>query len=141
MGSARVVAWGAIGTLLITFPMYFLLQFATFPILVGTMIIGGILPTMSWAALGGLMNDLFPDHFRYSALSVSYAVAATVGGFVPLVTLSLGEASGYAWWHPGIVLAILSIATLVAAFAASRMRAVPEVGDPEQLETQAASAS
>jgi MFS family permease len=141
VGSARVVAWGALGTLLITFPMYYLLQFATFPILVGTMIIGGILPTMSWAALGGLMNDLFPDHFRYSALSVSYAVAATVGGFVPLVTLSLGEASGYAWWHPGIVLAILSIATLVAAFAASRMRPVPEVGDPEQLETQAASAS
>src|SRR5919112_1567045 len=69
IGSAKVVAWGALGTLLITFPMYFLLQFATFPILVGTMIIGGILPTMSWAALGGLMNDLFPDHFRYSALS------------------------------------------------------------------------
>ena len=48
-----------------------------------TMIIGGILPTMAWAALGGLMNDLFPDHFRYSALSFSYAIAATVSGFVP----------------------------------------------------------
>ena len=83
IGSARVVAWGALGTLLIAFPMYFLLQFATFPILVGTMIIGGILPTMSWAALGGLMNDLFPDHFRYSALSIAYAIAATVSGFVP----------------------------------------------------------
>ena len=73
-----------------------------------TMIIGGILPTMSWAALGGLMNDLFPDHFRYSALSISYAIAATVSGFVPVVTLALGEATGFAWWHPGVVLAILS---------------------------------
>jgi MFS family permease len=139
IGSARVVAWGALGTLLITFPMYFLLQFATFPILVGTMIIGGILPTMSWAALGGLMNDLFPDHFRYSALSVSYAIAATVGGFVPLVTVALGEATGYVWWHPGIVLAVLSAVTLVAAWAAGRMPVVPESGDPEQqLEPQAA---
>src|SRR5690606_33066466 len=43
IGSARLVAIGAVGTLLIAFPMYFLLQFATFPILVGTMIIGGIL--------------------------------------------------------------------------------------------------
>ena len=137
VGSARVVAWGALGTLLITFPMYFLLQFATFPILVATMIVGGILPTMSWAALGGLMNDLFPDHFRYSALSVSYAIAATVGGFVPLVTVALGEASGYAWWHPGIILAVLSIATLVASLAAARMRPVPEVGDPEQVEATA----
>ncbi|MDR6907322.1 MFS family permease [Agromyces sp. 3263] len=135
IGSARVVAWGALGTLLITFPMYFLLQFATFPILVGTMIIGGILPTMSWAALGGLMNDLFPDHFRYSALSLSYAIAATVGGFVPLVTLALGEATGYAWWHPGVILALLSAVTLISAWAASRMPPVPEVGDPDVVAT------
>ncbi|WP_394551789.1 MFS transporter [Agromyces sp. MMS24-JH15] len=121
IGSAQVVAWGALGTLLIAFPMYFLLQFATFPILVGTMIVGGILPTMSWAALGGLMADLFPDHFRYSALSVSYAIAATIGGFVPLVTAALGEGTAYAWWHPGIVLAILSVVTLLASVAAARM--------------------
>ncbi len=128
IGSARVVFWGALGTLLITFPMYFLLQFATFPILVATMIIGGILPTAAWAALGGLMNDLFPDHFRYSALSISYAIAATVSGFVPAVTLLIGGASGFAWWHPGVVLAILSAITLVAAWAAGRRPVEPESG-------------
>jgi len=121
IGSAQVVLWGALGTLVITFPMYWMLQFATFPILVGTMIIGGILPTMSWAALGGLMNDLFPDHFRYSALSVSYAIAATVSGFVPLITVALGQATGYAWWHPGIILGAMSAVTLVTAWAASRL--------------------
>ncbi|MBU4464969.1 MAG: MFS transporter [Actinobacteria bacterium] len=128
IGSARVVAWGALGTLLIAFPMYYLLQFATFPILVATMIIGGILPTMSWAALGGLMNDLFPDSFRYSALSISYAIAATVSGFIPLVTTALGTATGFAWWHPGVILAVLSAVTLVAAWAAARRPVVPEVG-------------
>ncbi|GAA1965767.1 MFS transporter [Microbacterium deminutum] len=128
IGSARVVFWGALGTLLIAFPMYYLLQFATFPILVATMIIGGILPTMAWAALGGLMNDLFPDHFRYSALSISYAVAATVSGFVPAVTLVIGGATDFAWWHPGVVLAILSAITLVAAWAAARRPMEPESG-------------
>jgi len=132
IGSARVVAWGALGTLLITFPMYFLLQFATFPILVATMIVGGILPTMSWAALGGLMNDLFPDRFRYSALSISYAIAATVSGFVPAVTLAIGEGTGFAWWHPGVVLAPMAVITLVAAVAASRRRPEPELAtEPE----------
>ncbi len=126
IGSAKVVAWGALGTLLITFPMYFLLQFATFPILVATMIVGGILPTMSWAALGGLMNDLFPAHFRYSALSIAYAVAATISGFIPLATVALGNATGFAWWHPGVVLAILSAVTLVAAWIAVRRRPVAE---------------
>ncbi|HET6300249.1 MFS transporter, partial [Microbacterium sp.] len=144
IGSAQVVLWGALGTLLITFPMYWLLQFATFPILVGTMIVGGILPTMAWAALGGLMNDLFPDHFRYSALSVSYAFAATVSGFVPLVTTALGGATDFAWWHPGIVLAVMSAITLVAAWAAARLartRPVPEAGPaPEEIETPVAAA-
>lgn len=135
IGSARVVLWGAVGTLLITFPMYFLLQSATFPILVGTMIVGGILPTMAWAALGGLMNDLFPDHFRYSALSFAYALAATISGFVPLLTLRLGESTGYAWWHPGVVLAILSTITLVSAWLAARRPAEPELASAPETAT------
>ncbi|WP_240638578.1 MFS transporter [Microbacterium sp. ABRD28] len=118
VGSARVVAAGALGTLLITFPMYFLLQFSTFPILVATMIIGGILPTMSWAALGGLMNDLFPDRFRYSALSFAYALAATISGFIPSLTFEFGLATGNAWWHPGVILAVMSAVTLVSAVTA-----------------------
>jgi MFS family permease len=132
IGSARVVMWGALGTLLITFPMYFLLQSATFPILVGTMIVGGTLPTMAWAALGGLMNDLFPDNFRYSALSFAYALAATVSGFVPFLTLGLGAATDFAWWHPGVVLAALSAVTLAAAWLASRRVPEPELAtEPE----------
>ena len=119
IGSARVVALGAIGTLLVAFPMYYLLQFSTFAILVGTMIIGGILPTLSWAALGGLMADLFPGDIRYSALSIAYSIAALISGFVPAITAGLGTATGNAWWHPGIVLGVMSAITLVGAIAAS----------------------
>ncbi|KRC50927.1 MFS transporter [Leifsonia sp. Root227] len=132
IGSARVVAIGAIGTLIIAFPMYFLLQYATFPILVGSMIIGGILPTLSWAGLGGLMSDLFPSDVRYSGLSVAYSIAALLTAFVPALTLILGNATGNAWWHPGIVLGIMSVITLVAAlFAARRRPIIDEVVAPE----------
>ncbi|MEO6941678.1 MAG: MFS transporter [Terrimesophilobacter sp.] len=127
IGSARVVAIGAVGTLIITFPMYWMLQFATFPILVGTMIIGGILPTLAWAGLGGLMSDLFHGPVRYSALSISYSVAAVVSGLIPLATSALSQATGAAWWHPGIVLALLSVLTLVAALIAQRIRVRDEV--------------
>ena len=128
IGSARLVAIGAVGTLLIAFPMYFLLQFATFPILVGTMIIGGILPTMSWAGLGGMLADLFPGRFRYSAISFAYSLAAVISGFVPALTLLVGEASGFAWWHPGIVLSVMSLVTAVSAFAATRfVRPIDEI--------------
>jgi MFS family permease len=122
IGSARVVAIGAAGTLLIAFPMYFLLQFATFQILVATMIIGGILPTLAWAGLGGLMANIFGGPVRYSALSIAYAIAAALSGAVPYLTQSLSIATDAAWWHPGIVLAILSVITLVSAIVAARWK-------------------
>ena len=67
------------------------------------------------------MSDLFDDDFRYSALSVAYSIAALISGFVPSLTLSLGAATGNAWWHPGVVLAVMSAITLVGAIAAARM--------------------
>jgi MFS family permease len=122
IGSARVVLIGAIGTALITFPMYYLLQFATFPILVGTMIVGGILPTLAWAGLGGLMADIFGGPIRYSALAISYAIAASLSAFIPSITEGLAIATDAAWWHPGIVLVTISLITLVSALVASRWR-------------------
>ncbi|MBX3092251.1 MAG: MFS transporter [Cryobacterium sp.] len=127
IGSARVVALGALGTLLITFPMYWMLQFATFPILVGTMIVGGILPTLAWAGLGGLMSDLFTGPVRYSALSIAYSVAAVISGLIPIATQALAAATDSAWWHPGIVLALLSVLTLAASLIAQRIRVRDEV--------------
>jgi MFS family permease len=127
IGSAKVVAIGALGTLLITFPMYWMLQFATFPILVGTMIVGGILPTLAWAGLGGLMSDLFGGPVRYSALSIAYSVAAVISGLIPLATQALSQATDAAWWHPGIVLALLSVVTLAASLIAERIRVRDEV--------------
>jgi MFS family permease len=131
IGSARIVVLGAVGTLLIAFPMYYLLQFATFPILVGTMIIGGILPTLAWAGLGGLMSDIFTGPIRYSALSIAYAIAAALSGLIPVVTQQLSISTDGAWWHPGVVLAVISAITLVSAIVAARWaRPVDLPGEP-----------
>lgn len=135
IGSARVVAIGAVGTLLIAFPIYWLLGSATFAVLVALMVVGGILPTASWAALGGTMQELFRGRHAYSALSLAYAIAAVVSGFIPTLTEALGSATGGAWWHPGIVLAVLSALTLVGAIAAGRMR---RLGDEDADAAQAA---
>ena len=142
IGAARVVILGAAGTLIIAFPLYFMLQFATFPILVGTMIVGGILPTLAWAGLGGLMADLFQGPIRYSALSIAYAVAAAISGLIPAATTALGRVSDQAWWHPGVVLALLSAITLVASIAASRMRRAADLvsGDVQRTDLVTADA-
>ncbi len=130
IGSGTVVAWGALGTLLVAFPLYYFLQFADFGVLVAMMIIGGILPTMSWAALGGIYTEMFDERYRYSALGFAYSIAAVISGFVPALTLTIGEVSGNAWWHPGIVLAAMSLITLVSALIAVRIRVDKDEDDP-----------
>lgn len=127
--SSAVVAWGAVGTLLVAFPLYWIILDATFLTLVLIMVVGGILPTASWAALGGMMSDLFDDKTRYTALALAYNIGAAIAATLPFLLVLMREATNNAWWHPGIVLAVLSAITLVSALQASRMR----VSDHEPL--------
>lgn len=120
-GSARVVAWGALGTMLVAFPLYWIILDATFIVLVIIMVVGGILPTASWAALGGMMSDLFDEKARYTALALSYNIGAAVAATLPFFLTLMRVATDNAWWHPGIVLAGLSAITLLAALVAMRM--------------------
>jgi hypothetical protein len=122
IGSAKVVAGGAAGTALIAFPLYWVISIADAPLYVAAILLGGILPTASWAALGGLMADLFEPSTSFTALSFSYSIAAIAAGFAPSITQAFGEATDGAWWHPGVVLALMSFVTLAGATAAARLR-------------------
>ena len=81
------------------------------------------------------MQELFRGRHAYSALSLAYAIAAVLAGFIPYLTAELGVLTGGAWWHPGIVLAALSALTLVGAVLAQRMR---RLGDEDADAAQAA---
>lgn len=119
--SWQVVAWGALGTLLVAFPLYWFILDATFLTLVLIMVVGGILPTASWAALGGMMSDLFDEKARYTALALSYNVGASVAATLPFFLTLMRVATDNAWWHPGVVLAGLSALTLFSALVAGRI--------------------
>ncbi|MHA7276925.1 hypothetical protein ACX80O_10440 [Arthrobacter sp. Hz1] len=68
------------------------------------------------------MADLFEPRTGFTALSFAYSLAAIVAGFTPSITQILGTATDGAWWHPGIVLALMSCVTLGGALAAVRLR-------------------
>ena len=122
IGSAKVVAGGALGTALIAFPLYWVISIATEPMYITAIILGGILPTASWAALGGLMADIFKPATAFTALSFAYSMAAIAAGFAPSITQRFGIATDGAWWHPGVVLAAMSLVTVGGALAAVRLR-------------------
>ncbi len=121
IGSARVVAWGAAGTLIAAFPMYWLIQDGSFALLIGIMVIGGILPTAAWAGLGGTMETLFDARVRLTALAMAYNIAAALAATLPFFLTLAATSTDNAWWHPGLVLTGLSALTLVSAVAAHRM--------------------
>lgn len=120
-GSAKIVGWGALGTMLVAFPLYWIILDATFIVLVIIMVVGGILPTASWAALGGMMSELFDEKARYTALALSYNIGAAIAATLPFLLTLMRVATDNAWWHPGIVLAALSAITLLSALTAARM--------------------
>ncbi len=120
--SSAVVAWGALSTLIVALPLYWIILDATFLTLVLIMVIGGILPTASWAALGGMMSDLFDEKARYTALALAYNIGASIAATLPFLLVLMREATNNAWWHPGVVLGLLSLVTLLAALQAGRMR-------------------
>ena len=134
IGSARVVAGGAAATALISFPLYYLISVADQPLYIMTILIGGIAPTAAWAALGGLMADLFPARTGYTAMSLAYSFAGIAAGFTPAVTQLFSDATGAAWWHPGAVLALMSVITIAGALsAARRIRAQSQKEDAAQV--------
>lgn len=134
IGSAKVVAGGAVATALISFPLYYLISIADQPLYILTILLGGIAPTAAWAALGGLMADLFPARTGYTAMSLAYSFAGIAAGFTPAVTQLFSEATSAAWWHPGAVLALMSLITIAGALAAARrIRAQSQSADAETV--------
>ncbi|MFC3300357.1 Inner membrane metabolite transport protein yhjE [Arthrobacter agilis] len=136
IGSARVVAGGALGTALIAFPLYWVISIADEPMYIAAIILGGILPTASWAALGGLMADIFKPATAFTALSFAYSIAAIIAGFAPSITQQFGIATDGAWWHPGVVLAAMSLITLAGALGAVGLRS--RLADPAAAGTRGA---
>ncbi|MFT4147470.1 MAG: MFS transporter [Micrococcaceae bacterium] len=126
-GSQRIMLWGSILTFAVALPLYWIMKSATLGTMIFCMILGGIFPTLCWAVLGGYMHHLFGVKIRYSALSIAYAIAAVITGFIPAITAWFGEVTSNAWWHPAVVLMLMSFIGIVGCLAAQKSTPVSEL--------------
>ncbi|MFT4246287.1 MAG: MFS transporter [Micrococcaceae bacterium] len=108
-----VMLAGAISTIAIAFPMYWLMKSATLATMTICMVAGGIFPTLCWATLGSMLYHKFDVSIRFTAITMSMNLSVIISGFIPALTTIFGDLTHQAWWHPAIVLIITSLLTLI----------------------------
>lgn len=116
-GRVRVMLAPAIGFLVLIYPAFaYLVAHPGFGTLIALQVLLAFLMTGYFAALPGLLSEVFPVQTRTTGMSLAYNVAVTVfGGFGPFIIAWLIRATGTNT-APSFYLmfaAVLSIAALV----------------------------
>ncbi|MFE5703451.1 MFS transporter [Rhodococcus koreensis] len=90
-GSKRILVFGAVGTAVLAFPFFWLLNSGQ-PIYIwaGFILTTGIVIPATFAACGSYLAGQFPAHVRVSGFSIGREVGgAFAGGLAPLIALSM----------------------------------------------------
>lgn len=122
-GGIWVAMLGTTATIIFAFPMFLLVEQGT-PLAVATaMVAGNTLVSISFAACGQILNELFPTATRQSGIGLAYNLAGAVSGFVPFIATVIAGATGDAQLYAMAgLLAAIALITLVTTFAARPLR-------------------
>ncbi|MFD8210230.1 MFS transporter [Streptomyces sp. NPDC059695] len=119
VGRRAVVTGGAVGVVLLAFPVYALVDARSPALLVLGMVVGQVVQSAMYAPLGPLLSELFGTRVRYTGASLGYQLAALIGGgFTPMFAGGLLSASDEARSGPLALLAV--VCGLVTALAVRR---------------------
>ncbi|MET0844364.1 MAG: MFS transporter, partial [Mycetocola sp.] len=100
---------GCVAAMAFAFPMYLLTNDAVPALVVLTFIIGiGVIHATLTGVQGSLLTEQFGTTTRTSGASMGYQIAASVGGFAPLIAALMVGAVGW----PGASLVVLLAATI-----------------------------
>ncbi|MFF4826739.1 MFS transporter [Streptomyces sp. NPDC001312] len=107
VGRRAVVLGGAVGIVVLAYPVYALVDTGSTPLLILGMVVGQVVQSAMYAPLGPLLSEMFGTRVRYTGASLGYQLAALVGGgFTPLIAGSLVSASRGMTSTPLVVLAV-----------------------------------
>ncbi|WP_207757634.1 MFS transporter [Nonomuraea cypriaca] len=120
-GPGPVAIWGAAASAVAAFPIFWLVGLGTPAGVAVGLAAGVVLVSVSYAACGQLLSEMFTGEVRYSGVGLSYNISGAISGFVPLAATALLAAFGGSLWPIGLMLFAFSVITLVAAVAAKRL--------------------
>jgi len=115
-GALQVMVGSLVATMLVLVPCFALMGTAL-PILAG-LGLGVLMMTQSgyYAILAGFMAEVFPVRVRYTGISLSYQLAGTVFGAIPIVAQLLLTLTAAVWASVAFygVIVLISIASVIA---------------------------
>jgi MFS family permease len=122
IGRKPSIIWGYALTLVLLFPMFWIIGAAGDPALavngvptpeniakmVGALLVLMCLSGMTYGPVAALLSEMFPPRIRYSSMSIPYHIGAGyLGGFLPLIASYINARTGDAyaglWYTWGIV--------------------------------------
>lgn len=119
IGGVRVGMLGAGATAVLAIPILAALVIDGDTLTVALAIIGGAsLVSVSYAASGEVLNGLFPEHVRQTAIGLAYNGAGVIGGLMPFAaTFVMNITDGSAWLTATLLvaMAVITYGSLVLA--------------------------
>ena len=114
-GRVRVMIAPAVGILVLIYPAFaYLVAHPGFGTLIALQVLLAFLMTGYFAALPGLLSEVFPVQTRTTGMSLAYNVAVTIfGGFGPFIIAWLIKATGMKT-APSFYLMFAAVLSLVA---------------------------
>lgn len=92
IGRKLVLMWTAVAYFFAAFPVFFLMNHGGFTYALIADIIFTVIVAFYVGAVPALLVELFPTSIRYTGMSISYNVAAVIGGMTPMLeTWLVGE--------------------------------------------------
>lgn len=117
IGAARTVLWGYIVTLVLAFPIFWLVDTRDPGLIMLAMILAFGLGTIPYAPIGAMFRDYFPSKVLYSSMALSANIAGIIAGFTPLIATAVLVWSNNLSWGPAALLAFIAAISAVSSFA------------------------
>lgn len=127
IGAAKVMVGGLALNILLTAPLFQAIvsgDVVFLAVMLALTMLGG---SAYYAMLATLLASSFPANIRYTGVSVSYQLCATlIGGSTPLIAQWILTASGGSVWGVGAFYAAMLVATIFGVVAlGTKVRSVP----------------
>lgn len=140
VGRRPVYLFGSVLTLLFAFPLFWLVDSGSVPVLYGAIIFAySIGLGAMFSVQPAFFSELFQTGVRYTGISLGFQMAGIVGGLTPMIATMLVDASGGHSWPISAFLALMCMISILCVYLATetfKQKLSPEINHLQADDTE-----